>query len=176
MATQAEMNQCAGENYALSDNKLNEVYQYVKSNLNAEGQAQLTQAEQAWIAFRDAECEFERSRYEGGSIAPLIFASCMEQITDIRIDELDSPNLPETSYVQADQRLNQVYQELQAVAPDGAGNQVREVQLAWLKYRDANCAFEANHSATVISETQCLARMTETRTNQLQIQLEQWSL
>lgn len=176
MANQLEMNLCAGENYALSDAKLNEIYQYVQSNLDSTAKSKLETAEQAWIKFRDGQCEFERSGFEGGSIAPLIFHTCMEQMTDIRIDELNQASPAEASFETADQQLNQVYQDLQAVAPDGSGDLVRDVQLDWLKYRDANCEFESTHAAIIMSERQCMARMTEIRTQQLQVQLDQWSL
>ncbi|NEP16865.1 MAG: DUF1311 domain-containing protein, partial [Leptolyngbya sp. SIO4C1] len=86
------------------------------------------------------------------------------------------PSMPETAYEQVDQQLNQTYQALQTVLSESEQAQLTDVQQTWLRYRDANCDYEVNYADTVISETQCLARMSETRVYQLQAQLDQWSL
>jgi uncharacterized protein YecT (DUF1311 family) len=176
--TQQEMNQCAQENYQTSDEILNQVYQNVQSALTSTAAKEsLTSVEQAWIDFRDHNCiTFEQLQVQGGSIAPLILNSCLEQLTDERIDELQAPDIPDVSFEAADQDLNDSYQKLQSLLDDQAKTALITAQRSWLVYRDRNCAFEANHSNTVISETQCLARMTQIRTYQLQNQVEKWSL
>ncbi|MEO0541231.1 MAG: lysozyme inhibitor LprI family protein [Cyanobacteria bacterium P01_A01_bin.105] len=174
LATQLDINACAHANYTVSDRLLNQVYQTLRSGLSAENKTQLTTAEQAWINFRDAQCEFERSRFEGGSIAPLILSSCLEQITDLRIDELRAQSGATQTYETADARLNQVYQELEGLMDDSVWPSFQAVQIDWLAYRDANCAYEDD--ATLFTEEQCLARMTVLRTAQLGQQLERWSL
>ncbi|MEO1590331.1 MAG: lysozyme inhibitor LprI family protein [Cyanobacteria bacterium J06632_22] len=174
LATQSDINTCARANYTVSDRSLNQVYQTLRSTLSSEDKAKLTTAEQAWIEFRDAQCEFERSRFDGGSIAPLILSSCLEQITDLRIDELRAQTGSTQSYEAADTRLNQVYQELRAVMDASVWPRFQAVQVDWLAYRDANCTYEAD--ATLFTEEQCLSRMTALRTSQLEQQLEQWSL
>ncbi len=173
MATQLEMNQCAAENYGISDKELNQVYQTVMQSLDAGAKTQLTTAEERWIAFRDAECKFEANRFEGGSIAPLIQASCMEQITDNRIAELRQTTQPEGSYGDADTQLNQVYEAVQDLATEAQGESLLDVQLTWLGYRDAHCEFEAARSA---DEQACLAAVTETRVWQLEALADEWSL
>ncbi|MNT18427.1 hypothetical protein D3C72_1536360 [compost metagenome] len=45
----------------------------------------LIQAEKDWIKFRDSHCKFEASQYEGGSIKPLIYSTCLEELTRKRI-------------------------------------------------------------------------------------------
>lgn len=167
MVTQIDMNQCAAENYSLSDKQLNQVYQAVRQNLDAAAKAQLTKAEERWIVFRDAQCTFESDRFEDGSIAPLIQASCMEQITDNRIAELRQAIQPESTYSAADAQLNQVYQAVQAQLGEAEGEALTDVQLSWLDYRDAHCEFEANLAAGA-EKNACLAAITETRVWQLQ--------
>ncbi|MEL7501346.1 MAG: lysozyme inhibitor LprI family protein [Cyanobacteria bacterium J06554_6] len=174
LATQSEINACARANYEVSDRSLNQVYQTLRGRLSASDKAKLTTAEQAWIDFRDAQCDFERSRFEGGSIAPLILSSCLEQITDQRIAELRSQDGATESYEAADAQLNQSYQDLRAVMDEDVWPRFQAVQVDWLAYRDANCEYEA--TATLYSEEQCLARMTARRTEQLDVQREQWSL
>lgn len=167
MATQIDMNQCAAENYSLSDKRLNQVYQEVRQNLDAAAKAQLTRAEERWIVFRDAQCTFESDRFEGGSIAPLIQASCMEQITDNRIAELQQATQAESTYSEIDAQLNQVYQAVQAQLGAAEGEALTDVQLSWLDYRDAHCEFEADLAAGA-DKNACLAAITETRMWQLQ--------
>ncbi|MEO0396823.1 MAG: lysozyme inhibitor LprI family protein [Cyanobacteria bacterium P01_A01_bin.137] len=175
LATQLDMNQCAAENYSISDKALNQVYQEVIQDLDAGAKAQLTTAEERWIVFRDAECKFEADRFAGGSIVPLIQASCMERITDNRIAELRQAVRPESSYAEADAQLNEVYQAVQALATDAQGEALTDVQLTWLDYRDAHCEFEANRSSTTDVQA-CLTAVTETRVWQLQALQDDWSL
>ena len=174
LATQLEMNQCAAENYSISDKALNQVYQQVRQGLDDGAKARLTTAEERWIVFRDAHCNFESDRFEGGSIAPLIQASCMEQITDNRIAELQQTDQTEASLADADAQLNEVYQAVQAVASEDQGEALTDVQLIWLDYRDAHCEFEANLSAAAV--TDCLASVTETRVWQLDALRDEWAL
>lgn len=173
---QAAMNACAEANYDKADDYLNQVHQGLKSNLTQAAQVQLAEAERAWVSFRDQSCEFERSQFENGSIAPLVYYSCLEALTDQRTAELKQTELPELAYAQADQQLNQVYRNLKDRLGPAAQDGLTESQLAWIAYRDANCVFEDLHAKALISETQCLARMTETRTDQLQAALEQRQL
>ena len=175
LATQLDMNQCAAENYSISDKALNQVYQEVIQDLDTGAKAQLTTAEERWIVFRDAACKFEANRFEGGSIAPLIQASCMERITDNRIAELRQTVQPESSYADADAQLNEVYQAVQALATDAQGEALTDVQLTWLDYRDAHCEFEANRPASTDVQA-CLTAITETRVWQLQALQDDWSL
>lgn len=175
LPTQQELNQCAAENYAISDKELNRVYQEVLQGLDAAGKDRLTQAEERWIVFRDAACAFESGRFEGGSIEPLIQASCMELITDNRIAALGQTLKTNVSLADVDAQLNDVYQAVQAVASEAAGETLTDVQLAWLDYRDAHCDYESNLPSTPDLKA-CLAAVTETRVWQLETLKEDWSL
>lgn len=48
----------------------------------------LIQAEKDWVKFRDSQCKFDASQYEGGSIQPLIHSNCLEDLTKKRIAEI----------------------------------------------------------------------------------------
>ena len=52
--------------------------------------ALLIKAQKNWIAFRDSDCEFAISAYEGGSIQPLIKYTCLTEATQKRIEELEN--------------------------------------------------------------------------------------
>ncbi|MEL6470560.1 MAG: lysozyme inhibitor LprI family protein [Cyanobacteria bacterium J06623_4] len=174
--TQLEMNQCAQQAYTIADAELNQVYQTLKSQLPTTGQQTLTEAELAWITFRDLDCGFDRDQYAGGSIAPMIYSDCQAEQTLLRTQELVQTELPEQSYEEADAALNQTYDSLLSVLREERQRAFVDVQLAWIAYRDRHCTFEVLYSQTVIEESQCLARMSALRTEQLQADIEQNSL
>lgn len=86
--TQVDMNTCADQDYQRADKKLNELYKKLQARDAAAGEAQqktsLRDAQRAWIKFRDSECAYETIGFEGGSIEPLVHASCMAELTDQR--------------------------------------------------------------------------------------------
>ena len=87
--TQQEMNQTAQKSYEKSDKELNEVYSKLIKSLDKTEISKLIAIQKLWIKFRDSHCEFESSLYEGGSIVPLIYANCLEELTKKRIEELN---------------------------------------------------------------------------------------
>lgn len=86
--TQLDINRCAQLSYQNADKKLNEVYQKLLPKLENSRKQKLIAAQLAWIKFRDTSCEFERSRYEGGSIAPTIYFACLEKTAKQRTQQL----------------------------------------------------------------------------------------
>ena len=91
-ATQAEMNACAGERYEQSDATLNQRYREAMDRLDDDEQARssLRKAQRAWIAFRDAHCDFMTSGSRDGSIYPALQAGCLADLTDERTQELNT--------------------------------------------------------------------------------------
>jgi uncharacterized protein YecT (DUF1311 family) len=93
--TQAEMNVCAAQEFRRTDARLNTVYQKLVKTLDANRRVKLRAAQRAWLAYRDAQCDFEASASEGGSMQPLELASCKSNATKERIaqfqQELDAP-------------------------------------------------------------------------------------
>lgn len=86
--TQAEMNQTAAQGYYKADAELNKVYKILMLKLDEKGKSMLIKAENDWIKYRDSHCGFEASFYEGGSMQPMIYSSCLESVTKDRIKEL----------------------------------------------------------------------------------------
>jgi uncharacterized protein YecT (DUF1311 family) len=75
-------------------------------------------------------------------------------------------------YKRADAALNAAYKQLMAKVEDaGERNALKASQLAWIKYRDANCEFESylNKGGTMYSMVYdgCLTALTEERTRHL---------
>lgn len=90
--TQFELNVCAGLRAQAADRRLNQVYQQLrnKRGRGTESDRLLVAAEEAWIKYRDANCEFSQKRYEGGTIAPMIYSLCIESVTLQRVRELEN--------------------------------------------------------------------------------------
>ena len=86
--TQAEMNICAGKEYQAADADLNQVYRKLVAMLNDEEKAQLKGAQNAWLKYRDANCEFVADQYKGGTIRPMIDGLCLAGVTRNRTAEL----------------------------------------------------------------------------------------
>ncbi len=174
--TQLAMNICSGKDYKSADAELNQAYQALLSQQSEAGKVALEDAEIAWLSFRDRDCAFSKSFYEGGSIAPLIYNDCMEQRTLTRTAELRLPLIRDSSYAEADADLNRTYQLLMAETRAARKDGLVDAQLAWIDYRDRHCAFEARYQPVSIDENQCLARITETRIQQLANAVERASL
>jgi uncharacterized protein YecT (DUF1311 family) len=90
LTTQMELNQCAGANYESADAALNVLYRQLMAQEGAAAvKRRLTDAERAWIVYRDKECAYQVGpQQEGGSIWPMEMSNCLQQLTAARIGEL----------------------------------------------------------------------------------------
>jgi len=108
--TQVEMNQCAYEAWQAADADLNLAYGFAidrakEIDLFSEGfpiqrraggpdtvgvstEDMLRRAQRAWIAFRDAACLVESDRVRGGTMQPMLFSGCAEDLTRARTEQL----------------------------------------------------------------------------------------
>jgi uncharacterized protein YecT (DUF1311 family) len=79
-------------------------------------------------------------------------------------------------YVAADAELNRVYNRLAAKLEADEKASLKDAEVAWLKYRDANCEFESSFykggTMRPMIESFCLTRMTKARTAELKQQIE----
>ena len=79
--TQLELNTCRAQQYQAADKKLNQTYQSAIKRAAAPQRDLLKKAQQAWIALRDADCNFIGSGTEGGSVQPMIISQCLTEKT-----------------------------------------------------------------------------------------------
>jgi uncharacterized protein YecT (DUF1311 family) len=93
--TQMAMNICAGRAAQESDRKLNIAYNQVRQSYQSSDSKHrdlrlksLTTAQLAWIQYRDTTCKWKASKYSGGSIAPMIYGGCIDELTKQRTQEL----------------------------------------------------------------------------------------
>ena len=70
------------------DAQLNTDYTDLKNTFSTELFQTLRQAQVAWIAYRDAKCEFAYKLYEDGSIRHILFSNCIMRTTADRSIEL----------------------------------------------------------------------------------------
>ncbi len=88
--TTVEMRDCAGLEYKQADDELNRVYRQLMAKIgNDEGRkTALKTAQQVWIKYRDANCDFASYLNRGGTIEPVVRYNCMTGMTVSRTKEL----------------------------------------------------------------------------------------
>ena len=87
--TQLDMTMCAGRAAQASDREITQVYRQLRANYKGTSQDnRLVTAQLAWLRFRDAECKAAAGRFEGGSMAPMVYAGCSDRLTQQRIQDL----------------------------------------------------------------------------------------
>jgi uncharacterized protein YecT (DUF1311 family) len=86
---QLYMNICSLYGYYVADAALNEQYRSLHSRLKeATARDRLTKAQRAWVAWRDASCDFETSTGEDGSFRPTALALCRKGMTEKRTEQI----------------------------------------------------------------------------------------
>jgi uncharacterized protein YecT (DUF1311 family) len=93
---QMEMNQCAADDYAAADKKLNATWKKLMAKFEGDktATAKLKAAQKAWIAFRDAEiaaqfaCDDGDVRVCWGSMYPMLVNGELQAMTETRTERL----------------------------------------------------------------------------------------
>lgn len=86
---QSDLTECSGDRFTRADAALNAVYGHMAQDpALADRLAKLRTAERAWVAYRKAQCDFEGSRAEGGSMQPMLEADCASALTERRTKDL----------------------------------------------------------------------------------------
>lgn len=93
---QMEMNQCAADDYAAADKKLNNTWKALMKHLKDDKPStdKLRAAQKAWIAFRDAEVAAQFACAEGdmrvcwGSMYPMLYNAALQELTEERTGRL----------------------------------------------------------------------------------------
>jgi uncharacterized protein YecT (DUF1311 family) len=86
--SQQMMNICAAADHDAADATLNKAYQDVVAGYDDKTRKLLQATQRAWIAFRDAECDYSTADSEGGSIHPMEVSECLTRLTNDRIKQL----------------------------------------------------------------------------------------
>lgn len=87
--TQMELNDCQAREYKKADGALNAVYKQLMAKIDDEGErGALKTAQQAWIKYRDANCEFESYLNKGGTMYSMVYDGCLTALTEERTRHL----------------------------------------------------------------------------------------
>lgn len=89
-STQADMDMCAANAYDMAQSLLNETYKQLLLKQDKSRQASLTQAQLAWVKFKDLQCAHEASVSQGGSIQPLVRSTCLTDLMQQRRQQLQA--------------------------------------------------------------------------------------
>lgn len=88
---QTTMNICADDAFKEADRALNAQYAVTRKAVLAydpEGDKLLIAAQRAWVAFRDAHCVATSFAFKGGTMEPMMRASCLAETTEARTAQL----------------------------------------------------------------------------------------
>ena len=83
-----QLQQCSAVAFKKADRELNEAYQAAIGGGDAERNKNLQAVQRLWLSFRNQECAWEASKYEGGTLAPVALGNCLVDITRARTKTL----------------------------------------------------------------------------------------
>lgn len=87
-SSNVEINYCLRLDYEAADRDLNAIYKRVIKQLDPAQKAILTDAQIAWITYRDNNCEAEEFRSRGGTGHSGFLSECLTRMTRARTAEL----------------------------------------------------------------------------------------
>lgn len=86
--TQSDLNDCVDREYKKSDAALKRLYADIARQLDKDERATLNAAQDAFVNFREKNCEAELDLYDDGTLAPSMEAYCLRETTDWRLKQL----------------------------------------------------------------------------------------
>lgn len=87
-SSQQDMNACRAATYHRTDAAMTAAYRKVLASAGPKTRDALRTAQKAWLNYRRTTCGLEELGSEGGSMQPLIYFGCMEEITKERRSRL----------------------------------------------------------------------------------------
>jgi uncharacterized protein YecT (DUF1311 family) len=88
--TTLDMEGCAERDIVKTDAAIDAQARAVFSLLTSRGRRAFVSAERSWLAYRKASCTVEASKYEGGSLEPVIFGLCVVKKNRSHLGELSA--------------------------------------------------------------------------------------
>lgn len=82
--TQLELNDCADRERRVADRALGRLVKRLAHRRDAAAVAKLRREQRAWQTARVTRCRRESALHEGGSILPLVYASCLADAAKAR--------------------------------------------------------------------------------------------
>lgn len=88
LTTQMSINQCLNKQLQASDRQLGKVYNGYMKTLSKSQQTNLRAAQRLWVQFKEKDCQYVASHYQGGSMQPAVLAQCLIDRAETREQEL----------------------------------------------------------------------------------------
>jgi uncharacterized protein YecT (DUF1311 family) len=101
------------------------------------------------------------------------YSSCIDKANGVNLALIDCA-LAETK--RQDARLNENYKRLMSKLTEERKSALLEAQRAWIKFRDANCAFwddPAGGQSAAVTAKECILTMTADRASELELANDQ---
>jgi uncharacterized protein YecT (DUF1311 family) len=86
--TEADMTRCIADAYKKADAELNRIYKLAFTGLDVKDAENLRKAQRAWVIYRDAQCDAEYAKWDGGTGGPAAHLDCLYRLTQLRTTEL----------------------------------------------------------------------------------------
>jgi uncharacterized protein YecT (DUF1311 family) len=93
----SEMQHCAAHELRLADDEMSARYWALRSQLNASARQRLLADQRQWLKSRDRDCLAKGERYQPGSMAAVVVATCWVSVTKTRANALGNWALPAKS-------------------------------------------------------------------------------
>jgi len=87
-ASQTLMNQCFAREAKQDLELLDALIRELGGKLGAAQKERLEEVQSQWVKYRDAHCKWQAAFFEGGSIQPTMYSTCIIESTWNRISEL----------------------------------------------------------------------------------------
>ncbi len=86
--TQVEISACLSAEAGSAQKKLDAAFASAVKRSSGKAKAELVASQKQWVRQRDAACDAEAAEYEGGSMQPSVYSSCMSAAITKRIGVL----------------------------------------------------------------------------------------
>jgi uncharacterized protein YecT (DUF1311 family) len=86
--TNHELTEMAFDEFSVADKKMNAAYQQLLGILDDTGKRTLRESQRKWLAWRDAQAEFDSHQLEGGKLRPMERNGSLRQTTETRTAQL----------------------------------------------------------------------------------------
>ena len=86
--TTVQLEGCAEHRVIAADRRVDTLNARVFAKLGHSARATFGRAHADWVAYRDAACVAQASIYSGGSLQPVVYASCLASIDGSHVSEL----------------------------------------------------------------------------------------
>jgi uncharacterized protein YecT (DUF1311 family) len=88
--TTFDMQHCAAHELRVADARMSTRYRMLRTRLKPAARQRLLVEQRRWLRERDRQCVAKGERYRGGSMAPVVVATCWVEMTQARSRTLAS--------------------------------------------------------------------------------------